>query len=281
MTKQTDGFDSKTRIFQALYTFPYLTADRVTSLLFSPGSLQGVRQHLKELSDTNLVHREYLFSQVRSKEYVYWLATSGRRKLRGLSSHYDFSAWKEPKQMGRFLSSPHFTHHMTTTDLLIACLGIPDLTILEAIHYFHIRLSATAPVLPDGVIKLLLPDGTEHTMLLEVDLNTESDERIKEKIVTYLPYIARGGFANDYGIADVPTIILYTPEEKRRDKLLSLLEKSLLDRYEPAKCSWFRVGAGSISPELFFDSIWITPAGLNDRKATRLITLSGMEKGVS
>ena len=153
--------DAKTSILQALYTFPYLTADRVTKLLFSPGSLQGVRQHLKELSDARLVHREYLFSQVRSKEYVYWLATSGRRKLRGLSSSYDFSSWKEPKQMGRFLSSPHFTHHMTTTDLLIAFLLTPDITIQEATHYFHIRLSTAAPVLPDGLVKLLLPDGKQ------------------------------------------------------------------------------------------------------------------------
>ena len=55
---------------------------------------------------------------------------------------------------------------MTTTDLLIACLGIPEITILEAIHYFHIRLSSTAPILPDGVITFLLPNGTQHTLLL-------------------------------------------------------------------------------------------------------------------
>lgn len=265
--------DAKTSILQALYTFPYLTANRVTKLLFSPGSLQGVRQHVKELSDARLVHREYLFSQVRSKEYVYWLATSGRRKLRGLSSSYDFSSWKEPKQMGRFLSSPHFTHHMTTTDLLIAFLLTPEIQILEAIHYFHIRLTTLAPVLPDGLVKMLLLNGKKLTLLLEVDLNTESDERIKDKIVTYLPYIARGSFARDYGIDEEPLIVFYTPEDKRRDKLLSLLEKALLDSNASSKTSWFLVGSGNVSPDCFFDKRWITPAGLTDRKITSLIPL--------
>lgn len=242
-------------------------------MLFSPGSLQGVRQHVKELSDARLVHREYLFSQLRSKEYVYWLATSGRRKLRGLSSSYDFSSWKEPKQMGRFLSSPHFTHHMTTTDLLIAFLLSPGIHILEATHYFHIRLSSLAPVLPDGVVKLLLPDGKRLTILLEIDLATESDERIKEKIVTYLPYITRGYFAKDYAIDEVPLIVFYTPEEKRRDKLLSLLEKALLDSNASSKASWLIVGSGNVSPDCFFDKRWLTPAGLTDRKITSLIPL--------
>lgn len=271
MSHRADVIDSKTSILQALYTFPYLTADRVTKLLFSPGSLQGVRQHLKELSDARLVHREYLFSQARSKEYVYWLATSGRRKLRGLNSSYDFSSWKEPRQMGRFLSSPHFTHHMTTTDMLIAFLLTPEIHIQEATHYFHIRLSTLAPVLPDGFVKLLLPDGKHITLLLEIDLNTESDERIKEKIVIYLPYITRGGFAKDYGISEVPLIIFYTPAEKRRDKLLSILEKALLDSNASSKASWFLVGSGNMTPDCFFESRWITPAGLTDRKITSLI----------
>jgi hypothetical protein len=271
LENQKYAIDSKTSILQALYTLPYLTADRVTKLLFSPGSLQGVRQHLKELTDMRMTHREYLFSQVRSKEYVYWLATSGRRKLRGLNSSYDFSSWKEPKQMGRFLSSPHFTHHMTTTDMLIAFLLTPDIQIQEAMHYFHIRLSTLAPVLPDGLVKMLLPDGKHITLLLEVDLNSESDERIKEKIVTYLPYISRGGFAKDYGIDEVPLIVFYTLEEKRREKLLSVIEKALLDCNGASKASWFLVGSGNVSPECFFENRWITPAGLSDRNITSLI----------
>ncbi len=162
---------------------------------------------------------------------------------------------------------------MTTTDILISCLRIPDIHILEAMHYFHIRLTTLAPVIPDGLVKLLLPDGKQLTLLLEVDLNTESDERIKEKIVTYLPYIARGSFAKDYGIDEVPLIVFYTPEEKRRDKLLSLLEKALLDSFATSKASWFLVGSGNISPECFFQNIWITPAGLTDRNRTSLIPL--------
>ncbi len=159
---------------------------------------------------------------------------------------------------------------MTTTDLLIAFLLAPEIHIQEATHYFHIRLSTLAPVLPDGLVKVLLPDGKHITLLLEIDLSTESDERIKEKIVTYLPYIARGSFANDYGVSEFPLIVLYTPEEKRRDKLLSLLEKTLLDSNASSKASWFLVGSGNMSPDCFFENRWITPAGLTDRNITSL-----------
>jgi Replication-relaxation len=272
---RTNQIDSKTAILQALYTFPYLTADRVTTLLFSPGSLQGVRQHLKELADTNLVYREYLYSQARSKEYVYWLATSGRRKLRGLSADYDFTHWKQPRQMGVLLPSPHFRHFMTATDFLIQAVLIPqwytDIDVLAATHYYHLRVPA--PVVPDGLIKLVLPHGKQLTLLVEIDLHTESDERIKAKVRNYLWYITRGSFAKDYATNDVPIIVLYTPEETRRNKLLLLVEKALLENYEVAKSPWFRIGCGQLSPELLFEQIWVTPTGQQERTFTSLIAL--------
>jgi hypothetical protein len=247
------------------FHFPYLTAVRIQKLMFSPGSIQTVRARVKELTDNHVLHREYLYSQERNKEYVYWLSTSGRRKLRSLNVAFDFSGWKQPKQMGAFVSSPHFTHHMTTTDLLIAFLIAP-VGVQHVVHYHRNHL--VAPILPDGVV--IMP---HQTFLLEVDLATESDERIKEKITTYLPYLTSGQCAQQYKISEVPLIVWYTPDEKRRDKLLSLIEKALLDSYNTNKSTWFRVGAGSISPKLFFENSWITPAGLTDRNSMSLISV--------
>lgn len=275
-------YDTKTTILQFLYTFPYLTARQITTL-FSPGSLQRIRGYLHELSvaqangEAPHVHREKLFSQKQNPEYVYWLSTSGRRHLRSLNKRYDFTGWKkEPWQMGKALSGMEFRHHMTTTDFFLAALGIPDLypdyTIEETTHYFHIRLpKKTTPVIPDGVLQIRLPDGKLLTILPEIDLDTEPDHIIQDKITSYLPYIESGRFAHEYGISDVPLIVFYTPQERRRDALLLLIEKALLTTYVPAKFSWFRVGCGTLSPELFFEHIWITPSGLEERTATTLV----------
>lgn len=272
--------DTKIRILQALYSFPYLTADRITKLLFSPGSLQRVRGYVTELApDTKKFRKQYLLRDRRSlnDSYIYWLADAGRDVLRGHDPNYNFTKWKEPRKMQTYISSQDFPHHITTTDFLIEITNIaelyPEIKVSDLIHYFHIHADpATTPIKPDGVIKLLLPNKKPFTICLEIDLATEGEEKIKAKIAAYIPYIIDGSFAHDYLVGEVPLIVFYTPTEKRRDLLLTWIEKGLLESYSANKASWFRVGCGTLSPELFFEKIWITPGPLGERKVTALLS---------
>src|SRR5437868_1112497 len=173
--------------------------------------------------------------------------------------------------MVTYLTSQDFPHHLATTDFLIEISRIPtlypDILVIDLIHYYRIHANpAHTPIKPDSVLKLRLPKP--FTICLEVDLGTEGEEKIKAKVAAYIPYIMNGSFAHDYLVGEVPLIVFYTPTKKRRDQLLTWIEKGLLECYSGNKASWFRVGCGTLSPELFFEKIWIIPEPIKERKVT-------------
>ena len=260
--------DSKTAILQALYTFPYLTALQTCRLLFSPGSIQGVRQHLKELTDREQVKRAPLYSQKRNPEYIYWLATKGRHVLR--RHGYEFETWqKEPAQMGSFLKSSHFDHYMETTNFLIEMTLLealnPALSVPVVMHYFTLSRIRIAPTLPDGWAKVVSTDGKISYFCVEVDMHTEKEVALKEKIASIIAFITHGAYQQVYHPAEHETVLpcwlLYTPKGKeRRDDMLRWIEEQLLLLFQPEKASWFRVANSSpFTVEMFFQDIWNIP----------------------
>ncbi len=271
--------DSETVILQGLYTFPYLTAEQVTTLLYSPGSIQKVREYLKRLHDKEEVYRKPMFTQLQkgSSPFVYWLAAKGRNRLKKIG--YDFTNWRQPADMEAFLKSSHFAHSMVATDFLIAATLVPsihsDIQLVSLMHDVTLKRIRNAAVIPDGLIHFLLPDGTNYYLIMEVDLNTEKRVRFQEKIAHWMTYISSGDFASDYGIVDIPMFVFYTPmREHRVGEMLSFIEEALYQLHEQQKAVWFRVGCGAISPEMFFEERWYLPYdGSNQRKNISLLTL--------
>ncbi len=268
MSRVPSQLDTKTAILQALYAFPYLSALQVCRLLFSPGSIQGVRQHLKELYDRQEVKRAPLYSQKRNPEYIYWLATKGRHVLRRLG--YDFTTWqKEPAQMASFLKSYHFDHYMETSNFLIemTLLGTihPDITVPEVMHYFTLSRIRIAATIPDGWAKIVSANGKVRYFCVEVDMHTEKEGAFKEKIASIIAFIDHGAYQQVYHPTEHETVcpcwLLYTPTSTgRRDTMLQWIEEQLLLLFQPDKASWFRVACGNpFTVEMFFQDIWYIP----------------------
>src|SRR5690349_16372703 len=70
-------------LLQAIYDLHFLTAEQVTRLYFSPGSLTHVRVILKGLADAGYLSRLKMpTSQDGIKPYVYTLGKSGVRYLK-------------------------------------------------------------------------------------------------------------------------------------------------------------------------------------------------------
>jgi len=271
--------DSETLILQGLYTFPYLTAEQVTTLLYSPGSIQKVREYLKRLHDNEEVYRKPMFTQLQkgSSPFVYWLAAKGRNRLKKIG--YDFTNWRQPADMEAFIKSSHFAHSMVATDVLIAATLVPShnsaIELVSLMHDMTLKRIRNAAVIPDGLIHFLLPDGTNCYLIIEVDLDTEKRVRFQEKIAHWMIYITSGDFARDYGIVDTPTLVFYTPtREHRVGEMLTFIEEALYQSHERQKAAWFRVGFGAILPEMFVEERWYQPHdGSNQRKSMSLLPL--------
>ena len=272
---QTKTSGSKTAILQALYAFPYLTALQICRLLFSPGSIQGVRQHLKELTDLEQVKRAPLYSQKRNPEYIYWLSTKGRNILR--RHGYEFDSWqKEPKQMEAFLKSYHFDHYMHTANFLIEMTLLdtinPTLSVPIVMHYFTLNRIRIAATIPDGWVKVSNANGEASYFCIEVDMQTEKEEAFQEKIRGILSFIEHNEYHQVYhqGVDEniTPLWLFYTPYgHKRQDAMLSWIEAQLLMSFQPEYASWFRVACGSpFTVEMFFQDIWYIPNCLHDNR---------------
>jgi len=267
--------DAQKMILQALYRFPYLTALQTCRLLFSPGSIQGVRQHLKELTDQEQVKRAPLYSQNRNPEYIYWLSTKGRNTLRRLG--YDFATWqKEPKQMDTFLKSYHFDHYMQTTNFLIEMTLLasmtPTFSVPEIMHYFTLNRIRIASTIPDGWAKVLDGQGNATYFCIEIDMQTEKEEAFQEKIKNILAFIEHNEYQQVYHQGEdekvTPQWLFYTPHgQQRQDAMLRWIEEQLLKRYQPDKATWFRVACGSpFTVDMFFQDIWYIPNCLHDKR---------------
>ncbi len=279
----THTSDSKTAILQALYAFPYLTALQTCRLLFSPGSIQGVRQHLKELTDWEQVKRAPLYSQKRNPEYIYWLSAKGRNSLR--RQGFEFAAWqKEPKQMEAFLKSYHFDHYMQTTNVLIEMTLLealnPTLSVPVVMHYFTLNRIRIASTIPDGWAKVVDGDGKATYFCIEVDMQTEKEEAFKEKIKGILSFLEQNEYQQVYHQGEVekitPQWLLYTPHgQQRQDAMVRWIEEQLLMLYQPDKATWFRVACGSpFTVALFFQERWVIPnCSHNNRQHVPIFSL--------
>lgn len=247
--------DAETSILQSLYAFPYLTVKQITRLLYSPGSKRsGVNPKMKTLFESELVMRLPMYSQSTAKEYVYWLGTKGRNKLRKIG--YDFTNWREPAKMADFISSPHFRHAMITTDFLIEATLLPNVETKAVMHDFTLKRLRNAQVIPDGWIHFFT--DKDIYLWLEIDMGTEKRDRIQDKVWTIIDYIKTNGYQRDYQ-TPTPVIVFYCLGEHRRDELVTWIEHKLTAMYEVKKARWFRVGSPALSTDLFFQEVWHVP----------------------
>lgn len=248
-------------ILQSLYLFPYMTAEQVTQLLYSPGSLQGVRARLKKLSDKDVLRRSPMFSNILagSNAYVYWLATIGRNQLK---DDYDFSKWQYPSNMKDFIESKHFNHFLAINDFLIATTLVstinPNIQLKELTHDFYLKQkwNKAGDPIPDGLNHFIDASKMVQKHInwwVEVDLGSEKEVAFKDKIGMIIWHLEEHK-------NHLPLIIFWTPKgEARRDLMLKWIEEKLTSMYMPEKASWFRVGCGEMAADLFFQNCWYTP----------------------
>ncbi len=251
-------------MLRSLYIFPYMTGKQLTQLLYSRGSYKEVLAKLKRLTDNGYVLRKPLPSQIQSGSvpYVYWLADTGRKYLKGLG--YDFTNWRHPSEM-KLVHSAHFWHALSVNDFLIAGANIanthPDLTLVDIRHDLIISRNMQLPCRCDGWMDFRIRNKEQQCLWLELDRGTEKVKVFKEKVACLVTY-AKGNYERDFGTPSITIAFATTELEHRGGEMRSWCEQVLTAMNMIYEADLFRFLAlpEQYDPEwLYLAPVWEKP----------------------
>jgi hypothetical protein len=210
-------------ILRTVYEYRFVTAQDITMLLFSKGSLTYVRSVLSELSGgKDHAERNYLYrfqlptSQAGNREKVYTLGSLGREFLEslGLRVYWYFRPYKTER-----LSRSHLLHNLLLTRFVVAAQSWSrtqaDINIIELrLCYDLVRSIATIQHQEEGSTLSLIPDawmlfertdGVRFPILLEIDRGSEHREKYQAQLRTRLEFILSGNYEK---VFKTPAVII-------------------------------------------------------------------------
>ena len=216
-------------IVRAVYTYRFVTAQDITHLLLSRGSLTYVRRLLSALcGGRDYQERQYLFrfplptTSPGSREKVYTLGALGRECVKQAGFPVDW--YYRPGRAGRF-SRSSLLHHLVLTRFVCAahawgrpqpghgyalgearlCYELSRHRLLTAVHVGGERATGLA-VIPDAWLLFeRLSDDAHFPILVEIDRGSEYQERFKTHVRARLEFIRSGDYER---VFDTPAVIM-------------------------------------------------------------------------
>ncbi len=228
-------------ILHAASKYYYLTAEHITRLFFSRGSLKHVKAKAKLLADNEYLQRLYFVEKKPGKaRHVFHIGTRGIQYLQSIS-RLDAVRYRPSEQEQR--SDYFLAHTLACNDVFIAAellhRQVPAIRLKQWVHERSLRRTPVRVTLSLGaggqaVRRTVIPDGwldfriSEHDgsvsqacVILELDRDQEEQQRWRHKVAELVAYTTRPGLAapSPYEAAfgtDVATIaVVVAPRDPR------------------------------------------------------------------
>jgi len=204
------------QILQAVYEYRYMTAQDITHLLFSKGSLAYVRRHMSALAggnDQQMRHYLYRFpfptGTAGNRERIFTLGALGRDFLAnvlGMPADWYFRPYKSDH-----LSHSHILHHVLLTRFVVAATAHTrnhaTLRLLQSRLCHELArnqagvaraknpTSATPVIIPDAMLLFAhQATGARYPVLLEIDRGTTFQSKFQAQIQARLEFIRSGAY---------------------------------------------------------------------------------------
>jgi hypothetical protein len=211
-------------ILRAVYEYRFVTAQDITMLLYSKGSLTYVRSRLAKLSGgRDHAERQYLYrfqlptGKTGNREKVFTLGSLGRETLESLGLKVDW--YFRPYKTDR-LSRSHLVHHLLLTRFVVAALHYTNNNL--HIHLLQTQLchelsrlaaltavgkdGTTAPVIPDAWLLFeRQADRARFPVLFEAERGMLSQERFKIHVRSRLEFVLSGDYT---AVFETPAVII-------------------------------------------------------------------------
>jgi Replication-relaxation len=264
-------------ILRAVYEMHNVTAQDITRLLFSKGSLTHVRSLLSRLAgDADHITNSYLYrfqlptAATGNREKVYALGAKGR----------DFLMWEaglpldyyRPYKLRHF-SYSHILHHLTLTRFVVAahywCRNQGDVRLVQTrLCYELARALARVPLdkevkkttlpVPDAWLLFERSDGKKYPIWLEIDCGSKHSLRLKRDLHNRIEFIRSGEYKKMFQTDAVLIAYVTTGErpeyrETRRHAMCAWTSEVLK---ELGKENWSHIFRFT---SVVFDEIYTTP----------------------
>lgn len=234
-------------ILLSLKTYHFLTAEQITRLHFSRGSIK----HVKSVRLKWLVDEHYLTIIEQQMPYVYYLDTRGVRFLR-----------EQGADMTGYYPSDHKTHAnifldhlMKTNDVLISAALLPSVlpavTSLSILHDLTLKRMYQS-IRPDGWVGIEM-NNQYIPLWIEIDMGTMDQKPFRTKIRRILEFV-RSGYEQVFGTAYITAVFLTSKGERRVDQMLRWTENELTALGEAKEYDLFRFGEICDDPLKLFTS---------------------------
>jgi hypothetical protein len=208
------------QILQAAYEYRYVTAQDITNLLFSKGSLTYVRHQMSTMAggkDQQARHYLYRFpfptGAAGNRERIFSLGALGRDFLAnvlGLPVDWYFRPYKSDH-----LSHSHILHHLLLTRFVVATTvhtrNHPQISLLQARLCHELarnqatgtdkkKQKATTPVIiPDAwLLFALQSNGARFPVMLEIDRTTTFRAKFQAQLKARLDFVRSGEYTKVY-----------------------------------------------------------------------------------
>jgi Replication-relaxation len=247
------------KILRLFATYPYLTGEQITRLLYSNGSARYVSAKLKALTQQKCLQR--LARETINYPYVYCLGMRGTRFLQQQGSDIPLL---HPSEHTRH--APLFLRHtLAVNDFLIAASKLPgtapDITVAEIKHDLTLKRTQKT-VVPDGWIDFRIGERTQVCVWLEMDMGTMDQKPFRQKIASIVAF-SREDYRQVFGTPSLTVAIASPAGEQRRTNITYWIQKELTDLRMEHASDMFRVlnipGQDTSPEQLFLSAICSRP----------------------
>lgn len=186
-----------------------VTADQLTRLHYSPGSIKYVKKHLKAMTGNGLIVSDALPTKQRSSPFYYALGAKGAEYLN--RAGMEVKAYRGSKAED---DSPFVRHTLEVNDLLISAMLLgkvnPAYWLDDYRHEHDLKrkpyMLGRRPLIPDGFLNFQTrtPGGVmQMPIALEHDRGTEFQQDFRQKIRRYVTFLHKRGQAELFGVGAI------------------------------------------------------------------------------
>jgi hypothetical protein len=268
------------KILGALAVFGYLTAEQITKLCYSTGSLTYVKALLKNLGDADFVFT--IGGRGTGLPLIYTLTSKGRSLASGGAAFPLRTRFRPAEEKDKGENLYFMQHTLAVNDVLIGAHNlaqtVPGITLSRMVtehelkRKIYVAIPAKICLEPDASVHFTItetwhnpPQIWEDFFHIEVYRNLPPVEwRFKQKIKAYV-YYALNGWHERFFHTPVLTIAVIAQTEQMTATLKRWTEEVLRQMERPAEGDWFffcSLDTASASPEeLFLSPVWETAFG--------------------
>lgn len=233
------------KLLRSLHRLYMLTARQLTTLHYSPGTINTVKERLKTLGDSGYVQAREIPSTQMRMPFYYTLGKEGMRYLESVGCDMPES-WRASKEADKH--ALFVEHTLELNDLLISALLLRGNARLHSLTHERVLKrqpykaswnGGTFTVIPDAFLDFYVTvDGVVRRMpvLLEHDRGTEEQSYFRRRIRAYMMLLKTGSYQQLFG-ANAVTVAFTTFQGEGRAEQMG---KWALLELEPSLVGLFR-----------------------------------------